>query len=51
MYQDFNPLRLQQSAKSKVLEFGTFDAALDDFFSKVWKDKGCGQGCGGISWF
>ncbi|GAX80591.1 hypothetical protein CEUSTIGMA_g8028.t1 [Chlamydomonas eustigma] len=35
IYQDFNPLRLGQSAGHKVVEFPTFDAALDDFYSKI----------------
>jgi hypothetical protein len=35
MYDDFNPLQLQQKAGQPALEFDTFDAALDEFYSKV----------------
>ena len=35
VYQDFNPLKLKQSEGSKVIEFQTFDASLDEFYSKV----------------
>ena len=34
-YVDFDPLPLQQKAGRHVLEFETFDAALDEFFSKA----------------
>lgn len=35
LYDDFDPLPLQQKAALPVLEFETFDAALDEFYSKV----------------
>jgi hypothetical protein len=35
MYDDFDPLLLQQKAALTVLEFATFDAALDEFYSKA----------------
>ena len=35
MYADFDPLLLEQKKGGRVLEFATFDAALDEFFSKV----------------
>lgn len=36
VYQDYNPLRLQQLARAQqLLTFGTFDDALDEFYSKV----------------
>lgn len=35
MYDDFDPLRLQQKADKSMLEFASFDAALDEFYSKV----------------
>ena len=35
IYADFDPLLLRQKAGQRHLEFGTFDAALDEFYSKV----------------
>lgn len=35
VYEDFNPLRLAQAAGEEVVEFESFDDALDEFFSKV----------------
>ena len=35
MYDDFDPLLLEQKKHEKVLEFDSFDAALDEFYSKV----------------
>lgn len=35
MYDDFDPLQLRQKADKPVLEFESFDAALDEFYSKV----------------
>lgn len=35
VYEDFDPLLLDQKAALPFLEFTSFDAALDEFFSKV----------------
>ncbi|KIY94935.1 hypothetical protein MNEG_13027 [Monoraphidium neglectum] len=35
VYEDFNPLRLAQCAGESVLEFPSFDDALDEFYSKI----------------
>jgi hypothetical protein len=35
VYEDFNPLRLAQSAGDGVVDFECFDGALDEFYSKV----------------
>jgi hypothetical protein len=35
MYADFDPLLLEQKLAARRLEFDTFDAALDEFYSKV----------------
>ena len=35
LYDDFDPLQLRQKADKPVLEFESFDAALDEFYSKV----------------
>ena len=42
VYQDFNPLKLKQSEGSKVIEFQTFDASLDEFYSKAGGPLGGG---------
>jgi hypothetical protein len=50
VYEDFNPLRLAQSAGDAVIEFDCFDDALDEFYSKVpgeggrWGNDGAGGG-------
>lgn len=48
VYDDFDPLQLRQKADKPVLEFESFDAALDEFYSKVWRLE-CGRRaeCGG----
>eukprot|EP00883_Tetradesmus_obliquus_P009930 jgi/Sobl393_1/2641/SZX66696.1 len=36
VYQDYNPLRLSQLSRAKeLLDFPSFDAALDEFYSKI----------------
>ena len=35
VYDDFDPLLLQQKGDKPLIEFETFDAALDEFYSKV----------------
>lgn len=35
MYEEYDPLVLRQREASPVLEFPTFDDALDEFYSKV----------------
>eukprot|EP00892_Ulva_mutabilis_P008831 jgi/Ulvmu1/631/UM010_0001.1 len=35
MYDDFDPLQLRQKADKPVLEFDSFNAALDEFYSKI----------------
>jgi hypothetical protein len=35
IYADYGPLLLQQKAEQRVIEFETFDAALDEYYSKV----------------
>lgn len=35
IYADFDPILLQQKAQEQFLEFETFDAALDEYYSKV----------------
>jgi hypothetical protein len=37
VYQDYNPLRLSQLSRAKeLLDFPSFDDALDEFYGKVW---------------
>jgi hypothetical protein len=35
VYEDFNPLPLAQGGGDELIEFGEFDAALDEFYSKA----------------
>ncbi|KAH7291813.1 hypothetical protein KP509_29G036400 [Ceratopteris richardii] len=39
LYEDFSPLRLNQTSNGEYLNFTTFDAAMDEFFSKVEGQK------------
>ena len=38
-YDEFEPLPLAQNTGRRSLHFDTFDAALDEFFAKVWLHK------------
>ena len=44
VYEDFDPLLMQQHAVRSHMQFDTFDAAVDEFFSKVWIWE-CGAFC------